>query len=227
MDVVYPYKRSPGDLELRYSLRSLVNVPHSRVIVAGDNPFVVSDTVTVVRNPRIGGDRYMSSTANIFAAMARADVSSDFIVMNDDIFVLKPWMFRHEHRCTLDETLADPSVKGDYRERISSTRSLLRSHGVADPLFFGLHTPVQYERAKLADLMREFPMPRNKYLLRTMYFNIYRQPSTKRDDVKVKTWPVETTPDDVLSISDNVAMLPDFRTWIDQRFPVASRYEVL
>src|SRR5689334_9814543 len=98
MDVIYPYKRSPGDFELRYSLRSLENVPHDRVIIAGDFPSCISDRVTVVRNPRHDADRYISSTSNILAAMERADVSDNFIVMNDDIFVLKPWTGEHAHR---------------------------------------------------------------------------------------------------------------------------------
>jgi hypothetical protein len=227
-DVVFPYKRSPGDFELRYSLRSLVNVPHSRVIVAGDIPLSMSDDLTKVKNPRSGADRYMSSTANIFAAMARADVSDEFLVMNDDIFVLQPWTFRHENRGTIRETLADPSVKGAYRERINATAGLLRAQGINNPLFFGLHTPTRYSREKLVELMREFPMPKHKYLLRTLYHNLFPQPSIRRDDVKLKSWSegVEYT-GDILSISDNVALLPAFRSWIGQRFPVASAYEAL
>lgn len=225
MDVVYPYRCTREDFELRYSLRSLVNVPHSRVIIAGDSPLMASDAVTVVRNPRVGIDRYVSSTANIFAAMTRADVSDDFIVMNDDIFVLKPWTFRHEHRSTIEECLTNPECYGDYRSRLASTRSLLRSAGIDDPLFFGLHTPTIYNRYKLAEMMREFPMPQFKYLTRTLYHNLYREPSIQRDDVKVKDWSEDSDADDLLSISDNVARVPEFRTWINERFPIASRYE--
>lgn len=228
MDIVYPYKRSPGDFELRYSLRSLVNVPHSRVIVAGDIPLSMSDDLIKIRNPRVSADRYMSSTANIFAAMVRADVSDEFIVMNDDIFILQPWTFRHENRGTVRETIADPTVKGEYRERITSTANLLRAHGIDDPLFFGLHTPTKYSRVKLVELMREFPMPKHKYLLRTLYHNMFPQASIRRDDVKIKSW-IEGVEymNDILSIADNVAFLPSFKSWINERFPVASRYEVL
>jgi hypothetical protein len=227
LDVVYPYKRSPGDFELRYSLRSLENVPHDRVIIAGDLPPIVSQSVTVVRNPRVGGDRYMSSTSNIFAVMRGIDLSEDFIVMNDDIFVLKPWTFQHQHRDTIDAALSDPSVKGDYHARILATRALLRSHGVTDPLFYGLHTPTVYNRSKLVEMMREFPMPRYKYLMRTLYHNLFPQPSIRRDDVKVKSFGDNTVlPTDVLSISDNVAAITEFRNWIDDRFPRPSQYEV-
>jgi len=224
MDVVYPYKRSPGDFELRYSLRSLENVPHDRVIIAGDVPFNTSDAVVTVKNPRVGADRYMSSTANIFAAMQQADISGDFVLMHDDIFVLKPWTFRHEDRGPIN---AYDEAKGDYLARIKSTAALLRSHGIDEPLFYGLHTPTIYNSSRLVDLIREFPMPRFKYLLRTLYHNLFPQPSVRREDVKLKDWTdAISKPSDVLSISDNIAMLPTFRAWIDARFPRPSVYEV-
>lgn len=223
MDVVYPYKRSPGDFELRYSLRSLSNVPHDRVIIAGDVPFGTSDQVVTVKNPRVGGDRYMSSTSNIFAVINTGDLSDDFIVMNDDIFVLEPWTFRHEDRGPISEYT---EAKGEYRSRLVSTAGLLRSHGIAEPLFYGLHTPTVYNRGRLLDLIREFPMPKYKYLLRTLYNNLFPRPSVRKDDVKVKEWDGNWT-GDVLSISDNVAASPTFHAWINSRFPVPSVYEVV
>lgn len=226
MDIIYPYKRSPDDFELRYSLRSLVNVPHDRVIIAGDLPSVSSDKVVTFKNPRVVADRYISSTSNILVAMQRGEVSDDFIVMNDDVFVLRPWTFRHEHRGTIDEALADEMVRGDYRSRITTTWALLRSHGITEPLFFGLHTPTVYNRDRLTDLIREFPMPQYKYLLRTLYNNLFPRPSIRRMDVKVKSWPDGFEAGDVLSISDGVAAMPAFKTWIDDKFPVPSVYEV-
>lgn len=228
MDVVYPYKRSPADFELRYSLRSLYNVPHDRVIIAGDVPSTVrADRAVLVRNVRVGPDRYLSSTSNIFAAIYQADVSSEFIVMNDDIFVLKPWTFQHEDRGPLEAYLTDPTIKGDYRSRVTMTLGLLRSIGITDPLFYGLHTPTVYDRQKLIDLITEYPMPRYKYLLRTLYNNLFPRPSIRRDDVKVKSWPIEGELGDVLSVSDGVPLLPEFQNWINQQFPVASKYEVI
>lgn len=226
MDVIYPYKRSPGDFELRYSLRSLQNVAHGRVIIAGDVPFETSESVVSVPNPRVAGDRYMSSTANIFAALDKAEVNGEFIVMNDDIFVMRPWTFQHEDRGPLEKCLSDPSVVGEYRSRLVDTLGILRAHGVVKPVFYGLHTPTVYDRSKLTLLMREFPMPRYRYLLRTLYNNLFFRPSIRRDDVKLKSWPPAGEVGDVLSITDDVAAMPAFREWIDSRFPVPSVYEV-
>lgn len=218
MDVVYPYKARPLDLELRYSIRSLVNVSHSKVIVAGDKPNLRVTHVPVRRNV----DRYRSSTANILAAAERAVETDQFIVMNDDIFILEPWTFRHENRGTVDEFLASGKPAGLYRIRVEKTRDILAAHGVSEPLWFGLHTPTVYDRRKLIDLIKDFRGER--YLLRTLYHNLFPQPSTRREDVKHKTW-MGSPSGDVLSISDQCAWKPAFRRWVERRFPHPSVYE--
>lgn len=223
MDVVYPYKRAPGDLELRYSLRSLVNVEHGQVIVAGDTPRTFKGDISVLPVPR-NPVRYKASTNNIYQAARRLVSSERFIVMNDDIFVLKPWAFKHEHRGTIEDYLASGEPKGDYRRYLANTLAILRAHGVADPLFYGLHTPTVYERDKLIALVDEFGEQR--YLLRTLYHNLFPQPAELRTDVKVRRWGEEPE-SDVVSISDLCARDPRFLRWIDARFPDPSPYEAV
>lgn len=223
MDIVYPYKSAPDDFELRYSLRSLVHVPHERVIVAGDKPIIISKVVQYVPVPTID-DRYQSSTANIVAAIRAADIRGDFIVMHDDIFVLQPWAFRHEHRCTIDEYLKGGQAAGQYRSYIESTRDLLIAKGISDPLWFGLHTPTVYNAHRLVGMVEGFSG--HRYLLRTLYHNLFPAPSVRRPDVKARLWG-EPGPDaDVLSITDDLARGAGFRSWIASRFPDKSRYEI-
>lgn len=213
MDVVIPYRSTPGDFELRYAIRSLAGLPHDRVIVAGDKPgFSGVDHVPVVRS----GNRYASSTDNILAACI-AGTTDKIVVTHDDIFILRPWVFRHEDRGTIADYLRSGAASGGYRAHIVATLNLLQSHGVDDPLFFGLHTPTVYDRDKLVDLIREFHG--HAFLLRTLYHNLFPQPSVARDDVKMRRW---SSPDrglDVLSISDRAAQDPRFRRWINERFP--------
>lgn len=221
MDVVYPYKRTPGDVELRYSLRSLSNMPHGRVIVAGESPRAKLNVTKVGVAREL--NRYAASTRNIFEAARRAVETDHFIVMNDDMFILEPWTFRHENRGTIEEYIASGAPSGGYRHHVAKTRDILKAHGVAEPLFFGLHTPTVYERAKLIDLIKEFNGKR--YLLRTLYHNLFPQPSERREDVKVREWAGEPRQQDVLSISDGCARDPQFLAWIAARFPDPSPYE--
>lgn len=223
MDIVYPYRSTTDDFELRYSLRSLVNVPHDRVIVAGDKPTIAAKSVTCVAVDRIE-DRYQSSTVNIVSAIRDAGIHGDFIVMHDDIFILKPWSFRHEHRCSIDEYLSSGHAAGPYRDRIESTRDLLKSKGIAEPLWFGLHTPTIYNAQRLHDMVEGFAG--QQYLLRTLYHNLFPAPSERADDVKAKSWQARTSETGILSISDELARSPSFRAWIAARFPDRSAYEL-
>lgn len=219
MDIVIPYRATRGDFELRFALRSLANVPHDRVIIAGDSARSASPAVTQIRVRR-AYPRYASSTNNIVAAAREA--TDQIIVTHDDTFILQPWTFRHEHRCTVEEYLHSSSCYGDYRQHVESTLEILRGDGVADPLFFGLHTPTVYERDKLLGLVREYRG--REYLLRTLYHNIYPAPSVRRDDVKMHQWG-DPGDKDILSISDGVSRNPSFRRWIEARFPDPSPYE--
>lgn len=222
MDVVYPYKARPYDLELRFSLRSLRYMDHGQVIIAGDFPGHLGSRHVCYVPVRRVSNRYRSSTENIFTAARLAVKTDKFVVMNDDIFLLEPWTFVHENRGTIEEYLASGQPKGPYREHVERTRDILIAHGVDDPLWFGLHTPTVYERTKLIELVKDFEGER--YLLRTLYHNLFPQPSRRRDDVKRREWCDEPT-GDVLSISDQCAWLPAFRAWISERFPLPSPYE--
>lgn len=223
MDLVYPYRSAPFDFELRYSLRSLVNLPHDRVIIAGDRPQIASDRVTCIDAPR-HQDRYQSSAANILAGCEASD-ADQVVVMNDDMFILRPWSFRHENRGTIAGYLASGRASGRYRAALEATRDILAVEGISDPLFFGLHTPTVYDRRALMDLIREYQG--RGILLRTLYHNLHPKPSVRAEDVKLHRFPSYRPPavGDALSISDEVASQPAFRRWIAERFPERCDYE--
>lgn len=223
MDVVYPYKSAPEDFELRYSLRSLVHVPHDRVIVAGDKPLITGKTVQHVPVGRIE-DRYQSSTTNIVTAIREAGIRGDFIVMHDDIFVLKDWSFRHEHRGTIDEYLRSGLALGQYRSYVESTRDILRAKGIDTPVWYGLHTPTVYDAQRLVSLVEDFAGQR--FLLRTLYHNLFPAPCERRTDVKLRRWADPDANADILSISDECGRSDGFRQWIDARFPNKCKYEI-
>lgn len=221
LDVVYPYRASPEDHELRYSLRSLANIQHRKVVISGDRPGFAGAHLTCIETPR-HEDRYRDSTTNILAAIEQGDLTDEFVVMHDDIFVLEAWTFRHEHRCTIREYLASGAAAGDYRDRIRSTLNVLLDCGVTEPLWFGLHTPTIYNRDRLHALILEYGA--EPVLLRTLYHNLHPQISERAHDAKLRHWPSDV-PTGLLSISDEVAQDPSFRAWLNSSFRERSRYE--
>lgn len=223
MDVVYPYRRPWDEFELRFSLRSVAeNMPHARVIIAGDPPKFKAEALTHVAVSR-HSDRFMSSTRNIVGAIEGAGIEGEFVVMNDDFFILKPWTYRREHKGTVEEYAASGGSSGGYLKMVLTTRDILAAHGVEEPLFFGLHTPAVYDAQKLVDLVREFEG--QTYLLKTLYCNLFPMPSVKRPDVKAHDWTGEPPADDMFSTSDQCARSLAFKAWMRQRFPTPSPYE--
>lgn len=224
MEVVYPYKAVPGDWALRYSLRSLANLEHSRVIVSGDMPRSIVGGGFYCNRVATCPDRWRSSLNNIESAARDLVQGEKFVVMNDDIFLLEPWDFRHENRGTIAEYLESGSGRGEYRQRVRDTFDILRGMGIAEPIFYGLHTPTVYERAKLLDLVAD--LRGRAYLLRTVYHNLFPSPSVRAKDVKIREWTGrEAEGLSVLSITDGLAHDPRFTAWMHARFPKASQYE--
>ena len=222
MDVVYPYKRPDDEFELRYSLRSLVNVPHGRVIIGGDKPRITSCKV-VWAGAAPHADRFRSSGKNIWQALSQCDVSGDFIAMNDDFFVLRPWSGHRAHRGSIEDYLASGSPTGGYRAMVERTRDILASFGIVAPLFYGLHVPFVYNAERLCTVLRE--LHGQSYSLRTVYGNLFPEACGQRDDVKVTEWNGAPPADDLLSSSDGCARDSKFRDWLRGKFPTPSQYE--
>lgn len=222
--VVYPYKREGYEFELRFSLRSLVNMPHGQVIIAGDRSRIVSDRVVQVANAQ-HRNRYLASTDNIVAAIERAGVSGNFILMNDDFFIMRKGKPKLYHRGRLVDYLQSSSHKGQYRAAIARTLEICEAHGVDEPLFYGIHAPVVMNAEKLCDLVTEFRG--ENYLLKTLYFNLHKQPSKLAKDVKLHGWQYPPPSVPVISSSDRVARDRDFRRWLALQFPKPSPYEIV
>lgn len=156
-------------------------------------------------------------------AIEGAGIEGEFVVMNDDFFILQPWTYRREHKSTLDEYIATGGASGGYLRMVEQTKLILEAHGVKGGLFYGLHTPAVYDAGKLVELVREFDG--QTYLLKTLYCNLHPMPSVKRPDVKVHKWQDEPPADDMFSTADHCARALTFRAWMRERFPDPSPYE--
>lgn len=147
-DVVFPVRPGERNEELRYALRSLSALPHGKVWVAGHKPSWVENVRHVPRAQT--GTKYRNSTRNLLAACQESDVSEQFVLWNDDFFLLRPIKAVPAlHRGTMREFVEERagSVRGAYTEGVEATAKILARLGHDDPLCYEVHVPMPMDKA--------------------------------------------------------------------------------
>lgn len=226
LDVVYFVKDGISNEEFRYSLRSICkNMPFARVWVFGGCPTNIVPDVRIRVNQE-GKTKWDRVHAMFKLACENKELSDNFILFNDDFFIMKP-MDRIEtyYRDTL-ENHVDVLGKGPYRNLLASIDEELKRRRLGTKSY-ELHIPFIFNKNKLLKLINDNPDLR---CTRTMYGNTYKIGGEKRDDVKV----FSNKPDfdyknsDMLSTDDSV-IRPDneFWKWVKKQFPKACKYEIV
>lgn len=215
MDAVY-YIRPGENEELRYSLRSLVNMEHDRVWVFGSDPGWLSSEVCHVAIEQTGG-RYENGHALVTAIASHPEVSDPFILMNDDYLILRPAEPHWTHIGTC-RAVADRS-SGVWSESMRKTAAMLEGVGITDPRCFEGHTPRPVrKRELLACLMTP---PGTQYM--TLYGNLFHsdaprgenaKKSALPDDIDTRTW-----------LSTDEATFAEFLPTLEKLFSEPSPYE--
>lgn len=200
-DVVYVVKAEGDNDELRYSLRTLQNIPHGKVWLVGHRPrWAVNVEHLPTRNHL--PTKYQNSTANLLTACTHDDVADEVIYMNDDFFILRPLdRIPHLHMGPVENRVRYYDTKyerrpgryragaGRYRDGMVQTADLLRSWGVADVLSYEVHAPMLIDRRKMAEAINRAARETRIVALhkRTLYGNLYRVGGELVKDVKVLT----------------------------------------
>lgn len=236
MDVLYVVgpKTNAGDLELRYSLRSLAkNLPHSRVFIAGRLPEWVKGIEHIPTEQP--GSKYANALGNIKAGVADARLSEDFILMNDDFFILSPVEeLKTYHRGSLRKFVMNYPMRGPYYQRLRNTLQILNGLNRSNPLIptkpryslnnYELHIPMIMNKTRLAQ-MWEGQRGRSTRCVRTMYGNYYVLGGIEREDVKFTPSESHPLPPDFFSTANDYARTEEFRQTICSRFPEPCQYE--
>jgi hypothetical protein len=171
-------------------------MPHGQVWVVGQKParaFRDVRWIAVDEGPR----KWDNLPRAILAAAKCSDISDEFVLMNDDFFVMRPVLEPPKlHR----GRTADQRRDGRYGKGYVETDMVLAQLGVIDPLSYELHVPLLVEKASLRDaLERGLALHRGGCLhTRTLYGNLFGQSGRQAADVKVyserrDTWPADAT----------------------------------
>lgn len=189
-DVVYVVKEGEANEPLRYSLRTLANLPHRRVWIAGYRPKWVASEVGHVATLQTG-DKFDNSTRNVEAAASHPEVADEFYYFNDDFFIVNPvedvpLMHREKVRDFIIELYRKWKREYPYLTGMKRTLDLLVELGIEDPLCYEVHAPMVMRKDRLLETMDAgFGVrPLHK---RTLYGNMHHDPeeSTQVDDCKV------------------------------------------
>jgi hypothetical protein len=183
-DVVYVVRPGDDNEELRHSLRSLRNLPHGKVWIAGYCPTWVSEDVGRIPVAR-QRDRNVSAKANLRAACEHPEVSDEFVYFNDDFFVMQ----RHDelpvmHRGPLAALVTSGIMASAYTRAMKNTLAVLQERGIAEPLMYDLHAPMLVDKAGMLTALDLCHIPAMQE--RTLYGNLKGLGGELRHNHKVR-----------------------------------------
>lgn len=228
MDYVYIYREGLGD-ELRYSIRSLAkNAPEGRVWLVGGKPdWYNGDHISV---KAVGGK--FKNISECYWVIARCDeISEDYILMNDDFFILeKISQIPVLHGGLLSTKVTEyirmlgPTM---YSTILGKAMHYLRAKKINEPLDYDIHVPMQINRKKFLELV-----PRDTQAPRSMYGNLANIGGVKIQDVKTynkaqyKSRSYEYSKDNSPYVStDDDTFEELYNQTLKDMFPEPSKYE--
>ena len=225
LDVVYFIKDGVKNEEFRYSLRSICeNMPFNRVWVFGGCPTNIIPDVRIRVNQE-GKTKWDRVHAMFKLACENKELSDDFILFNDDFFIMKPTDRVDVYHRGLLEDHVKVLGKGPYATMLSGIDAELKRRGLSS-YSYELHIPFIFNKKKLLKLLNDNPDLR---CTRTMYGNTYKIGGERKSDVKIfSAKPAfDFKNSDMLSTDDSVINVNnDAWRWLKKQFPKKSKYEI-
>lgn len=232
MDIIYPYIK--GNDELIYSLRSLVNLPHNKVFIVGEKPEGI-DLTKVCYIPFAQTKTKYKNTTEILKMMCNnSAVSDDFILMNDDFFILKPItnpkeelnLYRGNALKVYEHYVQRFGANGYSKGMLETIYFIQDKLNIQEPLGYELHVPFIFNKSKF---LKMFELEGIDNILalhkRTLYGNMYYKGGNSIKDVKVFAFGSLPLPEQkFLSCSDTA--WENLRSYMQKIFNKKSIYEV-
>lgn len=232
MDIVYSLSSNYTGEELKYSLRSLVNMPHDKVYFVGGCPSWAKNIVHIPTEQT--GTKWQNVPRNLITVCKDERVSENFIYFNDDFFVLEKLknsardlnLYNSTVQSVLDKLNQRHSTPTNYMVGMAQTQALLKELGKAEPLSYELHVPFVFNKD---NYVRMFDIEGVRAIdvlhYRSLYGNLYLTGGKDMRDVKVTARKgFDGKPGAFLSCSNDGYLL--IRQYLADKFPDKSRYEI-
>lgn len=191
-DVLYAVRRGERNEALKYSLRSLANLPHRRVFIAGYCPPWVRG-VTAVEGPR-RANKFDSIEENVRRGLRHPELADDVVYMNDDFYITRPvhGPVPVTHGGLVDQYLGKQELKIRMRRTVTAFLEggfMTQFQGFL--AYDGVHMPLPLDRTSAIIALDHMPQG---CLWRTWYGNHNCIGGIKVGNTKFKAGPGEETP---------------------------------
>ena len=192
MDIVYTFKKNENCEEIIYSLRSLINLPHDKVVIVGDWPEILNQENVYYIPVEQENNKYQNTLNSLKIVCSDNKISDDFILMNDDFFIMSPIKNIEELNCnygTLEENILRYEQKkftNNWFRGLKETYALLKKIGIYNPLNFELHIPFIVNKKYFLIMLETPGIEQINFLQkRSLYGNLFSTNSTFLKDPKI------------------------------------------
>lgn len=226
MDIVYILGTGSqwGDNELKYSLRSVEQnlKEYVRIFIVGEKPAFLNDNIIHIPYKDNHKNKQRNIHNKILAACECKEINDNFILFNDDYFIIKPMKLPQVPLYTYSEYLLDavPKFKNNYKNHIEKTIQLL-----GNVKNYDTHYPITINKKKYIQINEIIDWEVTYgYLTRTLYVN--RLPYT--------IFPVKITDKIINKVSDiedktfiscGNTILFGMKKYLENKFINPSKYE--
>jgi hypothetical protein len=172
--------------ELRYSIRSVIqNFPDPNIWVVGGKPrWYIGQHIEVPQT----GTKYENAYKNIATVLESDQIKSNFVLMNDDFFIIKPMTEIPTYHGTFlinkVKTYERLFPRSTYTYKLRNTYETIKGLLSVEPMDYELHMPMIFNKSKLAAI---FNKSNTDTLYRSLYGNYYSIGGIEKPDVKIYT----------------------------------------
>jgi hypothetical protein len=228
VDFVYTCRDGENE-ELRYSIRSVLNsFPDATIWVAGGKPsWYIGNYINIDQV----SNGHTNQLANFMAVCNSDKIPDNFILMNDDFFIInKINNIEYFYSGLLQDKVdlyLDLVGDNSYVRRLMQTLSRLHKYGIAHPLDYEMHIPFPVEKDKFKVVLEKD----SRFNWRSIYGNVFKVGGEQIEDVKVyetgnltkKSFDYQNNKSDFLSTLDSSFNKIEQR--LKELFPNKSIYE--
>lgn len=213
---------------LEYVIRSIEkNLEHRKLVIVG--PAIKGIKPDIHINVKDTSDNPIVNVAKKLLAVAKDKrVHKNIIVMDDDIFLMKPYSGNPMHKGLLRKNIKDRMKKGmpmsDYWKAAHATLKVL-SITNSRPADYTVHCPMEMTKSNILAMEKKYKITRGEYLIKTIYGNEYITRAIKAPAIKVRDY---TNPElSMISTVDKIEETEEFQDYMQKQFPNKSKYEII